>query len=167
MLPASGTAIGDIGVFHGHKWPSPALLKCKTLLMGHLHPVVILRDPAGFKTTKQVWIKAQLKTDQLARTLLQKQKSRIERSPGSTLKENSSFKPRAVQIFVVPSFNDFLGGRAINDTLPSSDRNEEMIGPLLRAGIVDMDNAELYLTDGTFLGTLAQLRNIQSKRKTA
>jgi hypothetical protein len=36
-----------------------------------------------------------------------------------------------------------------------------MLGPLLRSGIVNMDNAELYLTDGTYLGTLAQLRNIR------
>ena len=38
FLPATGAVIGDVGVFHGHKWPSPALLGCKTLVMGHLHP---------------------------------------------------------------------------------------------------------------------------------
>jgi metallophosphoesterase superfamily enzyme len=26
LLPATGAVIGDVGVFHGHKWPSPALL---------------------------------------------------------------------------------------------------------------------------------------------
>ena len=41
LLPATGAVIGDVGVFHGHKWPSPALLGCKTLVMGHLHPVVV------------------------------------------------------------------------------------------------------------------------------
>ncbi|MGF3522948.1 MAG: metallophosphoesterase, partial [Candidatus Bathyarchaeia archaeon] len=39
--PASGAIVGDVGLFHGHKWPSPALLGCKTLLMGHLHPTVV------------------------------------------------------------------------------------------------------------------------------
>ncbi|MEM2440555.1 MAG: metallophosphoesterase, partial [Candidatus Bathyarchaeia archaeon] len=34
ILPSSGTVIGDAGFFHGHRWPSPALLKCKTLVMG-------------------------------------------------------------------------------------------------------------------------------------
>ena len=52
ILPATGAVIGDVGVFHGHKWPSPELLKCKTLVMGHLHPVVMFRDPAGFKITR-------------------------------------------------------------------------------------------------------------------
>jgi metallophosphoesterase superfamily enzyme len=27
FLPATGAVIGNVGVFHGHKWPSPALLE--------------------------------------------------------------------------------------------------------------------------------------------
>jgi metallophosphoesterase superfamily enzyme len=80
ILPATGTTLDDVGLFHGHKWPSPTLLKCKTLLMGHIHPVVVLRDPTGFKITKQVWIKAQLNTEQLSTTLLRKQGIKIEES---------------------------------------------------------------------------------------
>ena len=34
LLPATGAVIGNVGVFHGHKWPSPALLGFKTLVMG-------------------------------------------------------------------------------------------------------------------------------------
>ncbi len=67
LLPATGAVIGDIGVFHGHKWPSPALLKCKTLVMGHLHPVVVFRDPAGFKITRQVWMRANCDSEALAK----------------------------------------------------------------------------------------------------
>ncbi len=26
FLPATGAVVGDVGVFHGHKWPSPALV---------------------------------------------------------------------------------------------------------------------------------------------
>jgi putative SbcD/Mre11-related phosphoesterase len=40
ILPATGAVVGDVGVFHGHKWPSPVLLGCKTLVMGHLHPEI-------------------------------------------------------------------------------------------------------------------------------
>ena len=36
LLPATGELIDDVGVFHGHKWPSPALLGCKTLGYGAL-----------------------------------------------------------------------------------------------------------------------------------
>jgi hypothetical protein len=33
-------------------------------------------------------------------------------------------------------------------------------GPVLRSEAVDMKNAETYLLDGTFLGTLEQLRTL-------
>ncbi|MEM4701228.1 MAG: metallophosphoesterase, partial [Candidatus Bathyarchaeia archaeon] len=35
ILPSSGAVIDDAGFFHGHRWPSPSLLGCKTLVMGH------------------------------------------------------------------------------------------------------------------------------------
>jgi putative SbcD/Mre11-related phosphoesterase len=161
LLPAAGTIIGDIGLFHGHKWPSPMLLKCKTLIMGHLHPVVVFRDPAGFKITRQVWVKAKCNTSQLSKTLLQKQRIKIEGTPEETVKKHCKFKPRASQIFIMPSFNDFLGGRPINKTKPrKKGQTSTMIGPVLRSEAVDLDNSEIYLLDGTYLGTLNQLRKL-------
>ena len=161
LLPATGTVIGDIGLFHGHKWPSPMLLKCKTLLMGHVHPVVVFRDPSGFRITRQVWAKAQVNTTQLSMTILQQQKVKIDRTPEATVKKHYSFKPQAANVFMMPSFNDFLGGRALNQTRSGKEGQATMIGPLLRSGIVNMDNAEVYLLDGTYLGTLNHLRNKQ------
>ena len=161
LLPATGTIIGDIGLFHGHKWPSPTLLKCKTLMMGHLHPVVVFRDPAGFRITRQVWIKAKCNTDGLSKILLQKHGVKIEGTPEATVKKHYNFNPKAVQIFIMPSFNDFLGGRPINETKPREEgQTQTMIGPVLRSETVDMDNAEIYLLDGTYLGTLNQLRRL-------
>jgi hypothetical protein len=61
----------------------------------------------------------------------------------------------------MPSFNDFLGGRPINETHPRKEiGSEALIGPILRLEAVDVDEAELYLLDGTFLGTLNQLRQL-------
>jgi putative SbcD/Mre11-related phosphoesterase len=160
LLPATGTAIGDVGLFHGHKWPSPTLLKCKTLFMGHLHPVVVFRDPAGFKITRQVWVKAKCDTPQLSKILLQKQRIKIEGStPEETLKKHYNFKPRTDQMFIMPSFNDFLGGRPINEIKPRKGQTP-MIGPVLRSEAVDLLHSEIYLLDGTYLGTLNQLRKL-------
>lgn len=161
LLPATGTIVGDVGLFHGHKWPSPTLLKCKTIIMGHLHPVVVFRDPAGFKINRQVWVKAKCDTPQLSKTLLQKQRIKIEGTPEETVKKQYNFKPRTSQIFIMPSFNDFLGGRPINETKPRKKRQTPtMIGPVLRSEAVDLDNSEIYLLDGTYLGTLNQLRKL-------
>jgi uncharacterized protein len=161
FLPATGAVIGDVGIFHGHKWPSPALLGCKTLVMGHLHPVVVFRDPTGCKITRQVWMKAKCDTDALAKILLQKSGVKIEGSVAETLKKHYNLKAKATEIFIMPSFNDFLGGRPVNETRPRKEiGSEALIGPVLRSEAVDVDEAELYLLDGTFLGTLNQLRNL-------
>jgi putative SbcD/Mre11-related phosphoesterase len=161
LLPATGTVIGDVGVFHGHKWPSPALLGCKTLVMGHLHPVVVFRDPAGFKITAQVWMKANCDGEALAKTLLQKHGTKIEGSVAATLKKHYNIKLKTEQVIIMPSFNDFLGGRPINETRPRREIGSgALIGPVLRSEAVDVDNSELFMLDGTYLGTLNQLRNL-------
>ncbi len=158
IFPAAGTAVGNIGLFHGHKWPSPELLRCKTLVMGHLHPVVVFRDRAGFKITRQVWVKANLDPNQLSEILLQKQRIKIEGTPKETMKKHYNFKPRTIQLFIMPSFNSFLGGRPINKTEKRKKGQTSMIGPILRSEALDLDKSEIYLLDGTYLGTLKQLK---------
>ena len=58
----------------------------------------------------------------------------------------------------MPSFNEFLGGRPLNKTKTGA--TARIVGPVLRSKAVNMENAEIYLLDGTFLGTLSQLRTL-------
>jgi len=161
LLPATGEVIGDVGVFHGHTWPSPALLGCRTLVMGHLHPVVVFRDSAAFKITKQVWMKVSCKSEDLARVLLQKHHIKIKGSVAETLKKHYGVKLRVSQLYIMPSFNDFLGGRPVNESSPRREIGAKaLIGPVLRSEAVGVDDSELYLLDGTYLGTLNQIRSL-------
>jgi putative SbcD/Mre11-related phosphoesterase len=163
ILPSTDVTIGDVGFFHGHRWPSPSLLKCKTLVMGHVHPIVAFRDPAGFRITKQVWVKANCYRTKLAQVLLQKRKIKIEKNAEETLLKYYKIKAKTSQLFIMPSFNDFLGGRPLNDRkFAGKAESERIVGPVLRSESVDMENAETYLLDGTFLGTLSQLRILSS-----
>ncbi len=159
LLPATGITLGEVGFFHGHQWPSPNLLNCKTLIMGHAHPVVAFRDPAGFRITRQVWVKANCNITRLTHVLLQKHKIKIENTPEEALWKHYKVKPKIAQLFIMPSFNDFLGGRPLNERKASGNsKTERTVGPILRSEAVDMENAETYLLDGTFLGTLNQLK---------
>ena len=161
LLPATGAVIGDVGVFHGHKWPSPALLGCKTLVMGHLHPVVVFRDPTGCKMTRQVWMRTEVDSEALACILLRKANVKIGYSVEETLQTHFGVTLGASELYIMPSFNDFLGGRPVNETRPKKDTGaESLIGPVLRSEAVSADVAELYLLDGTYLGTLNQLRSL-------
>ncbi len=161
MYSASGIVENDVGLFHGHKWPSPTLLGCRTLIMGHLHPVVVFRDPAGFKLTRQIWMKVTVNPESLARVLLRKHNVKIEGTVEKTLQKHFGVKANAKEVFMMPSFNDFLGGRPVNESRSRKGLGtEELIGPLLRSEAVDVNSSELYLLDGTFLGTLDQLRRL-------
>jgi len=159
ILPSSGTVIGEVGLFHGHRWPSPTLLKCRTLAMGHVHPVIALRDPAGFKITRQIWVKAKCDKNKLAKILLQKHGIKVEDNPQKTMLKHYKITPKTSQLFIMPSFNEFLGGKPLNEKNSGGEaKGEKILGPVLRAEAVDMENAEVYLLDGTFLGTLSKLR---------
>jgi hypothetical protein len=149
LLPSTGIVLGKTGFFHGHRWPAPSVLECKTIIMGHVHPVVSLRDPAGFSITRQVWIKMNCSRERLANALRQKYKLETVRH----------LKSEALQLFIMPSFNDFLGGRPLNERrLDAAGQPRGAVGPILRSEAVDMETAEVYLLDGNYLGTLEQLR---------
>ncbi|MBS7616105.1 metallophosphoesterase [Candidatus Bathyarchaeota archaeon] len=155
LLPSSGTAIGDVGFFHGHRWPSPTLLKCKALVMAHVHPIIAFRDPAGFRITRQVWVKAECDGKKLAEILFQK--SRIKKFKGSP-----PVKPRTTQVFIMPSFNELLGGKPLNEKrYNKKGESERIVGPILRTEAVAMAKAEVYLLDGSFLGLLGQLEALE------
>jgi putative SbcD/Mre11-related phosphoesterase len=160
LLPATGVVVDDVGLFHGHKWPSPKLLECRTMIMGHVHPTVVFRDPSGFKLSNQAWIKAKCYTEKLSETLLMRHKIKMEGTAEATLKKHFGFTPATSEVLIMPSFNDFLGGRAMNETLGGKEGQATMIGPMLRSGMLDLDSAEIYMLDGTYLGTLDQLRRI-------
>jgi uncharacterized protein len=161
ICSASGVIVENVGLFHGHKWPSPELLGCKTLIMGHLHPVVVFRDPAGFKITRQVWMRADCNSTALAHVLLEKQGIKIEKTVDETLNEIYGIDLNAKQIFVMPSFNDFLGGRPVNEKRTGKQLGgEPIIGPILRSEAIKVGDSEFYLLDGTYLGTLNHLRQL-------
>jgi putative SbcD/Mre11-related phosphoesterase len=161
ILPATGEAFGDVGFFHGHRWPSPDLLRCRTLVMGHVHPVVVFRDPAGFRVTRQVWVKARCDAGKLSEALLKKQGIKVEENPAKTFHGHYGIKPRTQQLLIMPSFNDYLGGRPLNERRAlETPRPKTMTGPVLRSEAVDMKTAEAYLLDGTLLGTVKQLTGL-------
>ena len=74
------------------------------------------------------------------------------------LKSRFSIEPRVKSILIMPSFNDFLGGRAVNRASIARDIIfRDFIGPVLRSGSVRLNEAEIYLLDGTFIGSLSRL----------
>jgi metallophosphoesterase superfamily enzyme len=157
LAPSRGLLIQGkerIGLFHGHAWPSPKLFEAKTLVMGHNHPAIQFKSFFGFRMVKPVWIKSPIDRKKLADSFLKYRSIKIkDEDPEKVL--YSKFKTRITcsQLIIMPAFNDLLGGIAFNAKAP-----EEMLGPLLRAGCIDLEEAETFLMDGTFLGALKDLK---------
>ncbi len=155
LHPSTGITLNSIGLFHGHTWPAKKLLRCNTLVMGHAHPTVAFHDSLGFQMAAQVWIKAKCDIEKLATAYLKKGKIKTVNEPIKLLQESFNLKPETKELIIVPCFNDYLGGRPVNRK--QQQKRRSYISPLLRSEAIEMNKAEVYLLEGTFLGTIEQL----------
>lgn len=156
LHPSSGIASNDVGLFHGHTWPAKQLLECTTLVMGHVHPTVSFRDRIGFRTSSPVWVKAKCDSKKLADDFLGRRRTKSSVKKTSTLQKRQITNPKVKQLLIMPCFNNFLGGRAIN----KKKAGRSYRGPILRSQSIKVEAAETYLLDGTFLGTIKQLKGM-------
>jgi hypothetical protein len=159
LIPATGVALWKrFGLFHGHAWPAPDILGCKTLILGHLHPAVTLRDALGYRLTRPAWVMASCDARKLVEGTLKAAGVRGKDDLEKLLYEKFRVKAFANRCVFIPPFNDFLGGRPVNSTRIEERHAGEGLGPILRSGAVDIDDAEVHLLDGTYLGHVKQLK---------
>lgn len=151
-----------VGLFHGHAWPSPPLVGCRFLVMGHLHPVVVFKDPLGFRITRQAWVRAKSSGEKLAEGVLKHDSVKYDGNALDEYSKKYGVKAVDADCVIMPSFNDYLGGQPINRAFTEgwTDLYKEYMGPVLRSGAVDFENGEAYLFDGTYLGRIEDLRKM-------
>ncbi|HTT73022.1 MAG TPA: hypothetical protein VMG99_02575 [Thermoplasmata archaeon] len=130
--PARGIVVDGVGIFHGHRWPSNAVLRAPRLVVGHLHPGYRLAptadDPSG---KRPVWLRATLPGPPARR------RRRTRRAPIA-----------ARELVVVPALNPIAGTEALNRARPARGRSF-LWGRFLARG-----TCRAYLLDGTDLGEL-------------
>ncbi len=119
-----GTRIDDVGLFHGHIWPSDAVMEARTIVMGHTHPSVMLTDSLGTRINEKCWMRATMNEELVLKR----------------------FRSCPKELIIVPAFNPLLTGTPVNSSRGS------MIGPLFRNGFVNARSTRIYLLDGTNLG---------------
>lgn len=122
-----GIKVGDIGLFHGHAWPSKEVMKTRIAIMAHDHPTVLFVDKLGMRTSKRCWVRANFR------------------------RKSEKFEKMPKELIVMPAFNDFCGGTPIND--PKS----KLVGPILSNQFLVLDKSKVHLLDGTFLGVRSDL----------
>jgi metallophosphoesterase superfamily enzyme len=127
--PGHGTGLDDVGVCHGHVWPSKEAMAGRKLVMGHVHPSVLLTDSIGGKTNEKCWVRTGFRKERVL--------------------ERYSSCPE--ELVIVPAFNPLLTGTPINA------RPGTRLGPVFRNGLVDEKDLRIYLLDGSNLGALARM----------
>jgi len=104
-------------------------LDYRGIIIAHNHPCVSFRDELGGVSRESAWLRARLKPPVL-------EELGLKGGP---------------EIVVMPAFNEILPETAVN-------AGTALLGPLFRAGMVDVENAEVVLLDGTHLGRVKDLR---------
>jgi hypothetical protein len=97
--------INNYFLTHGHRRASTK----KTIIIGHNHPILRIKDELGNTYTEQVWV-------------------------------------RTKNIIIIPAFNPLAGGHDVAEN--------DFMGPIAKS----ITNPEIYLLDGTCLGTLKSLK---------
>lgn len=123
-LSPQGVRIEDVGMVHGHVWPSEEVMAARTLVMAHIHPAVVFVDSIGTRTSEKCWLRARLRR--------KKVRERYASCPSETI--------------VVPAFNPLLTGTPVNI------QGGTMLGPFFRNDLVDRSTYRVYLLDGTNIG---------------
>lgn len=120
--PATGIRIGDVGMIHGHVRPSADVMRSGMLITAHNHPTVMFRDGVGKRTTEPCWFRA----------------------PFADVQNDDGGHPD--EMIMIPSFNRLLGGSPVNTA------EDGFLGPLMNSGMVNIDEARIFLLDGICLG---------------
>ena len=155
---SKGILIGDnprIAAFHGHAWPHPSVLSSDIILMGHNHPSILLPTHLGLKISQRVWIKGRYDADKLVKTLVEQDQGKTVENPLELLEAEYRMKVKDPETIIMPTFNDLLGGLAFNQEPPKS-----LLGPLLGTELVAIDDFDVHMLDGSYLGKIGFLREL-------
>ncbi len=130
--PQGGLRIGTTAIFHGNTWPSEELVHdAKTLVVAHMHPCVEL----GGKR-QACWLVGKLS---------EKAKEKVPNW-------------RSLKVLVMPAFSQLVGCMAVNSAKSAKGAGARSGGPLLRHEMFKLDEAQVYLLDGTEVGRVKDLR---------
>jgi putative SbcD/Mre11-related phosphoesterase len=125
---SDGFVIGNLGMWHGHTWPSKKVMAADTLIVAHTHPAVLFIDGVGSRSSERCWLKGALLNEKLS----------------------AKYKKIASQLIMMPAFNPLCGHGYVNEKAPRP------VGVLMRHGLISREDSHIYLLDGTYLGTVSQ-----------
>lgn len=136
LLPKDGCVIDGTGYLHGHTYPAKELLG-RLIVTGHVHPVICLYDDVGCSLKSQpAYVLTKIDKD--------------------SFKMKNSSDVSGTRVLFVPAFFELAGGIDVRELKKSG------MGPLSKG--IDKDQAEVFLSDGTYINNLSSLMNDECNR---
>ena len=130
LQPKEGTILDGVGYLHGHMYPSP-ILAGHLMVIGHHHPLLLLKDEVGCALQAPAYLRAGLDTDELGMHAI------VENTPPT-------------HVLIMPSFNEIAGYDILQIV-------KNPFSPLSR--FMKKEEAEIILADGTYIGPLSSLQS--------
>lgn len=142
LIPSKGAALFDneLGAFHGHVTPDPNILFASEIVLGHIHPSIELTDELGINHKLPVFAKLTLPREELLD---------IFKFPFDL--EDDVGLIDTVQITILPAYNPFLGGFALNK--PRKRVSTRPSFPVLNQ-VLEHPRLRVQMTNGIDLGEL-------------
>jgi putative SbcD/Mre11-related phosphoesterase len=131
IVGPEGFVYCGVALAHGHAWPAEELMRCKTLVVAHQHPLITLTDRSGKRHNEAVWLFAECNAKKIS-------------------KYYKSFNPN-IKLVLLPAFNPLIGS-------PLNSSTKTHLGPLLNNKLFKVNDALLSKLDGTSLGRLKNLK---------
>jgi len=127
IFSSKGKTIENVGLAHGHSWPSEEVMSSEKIIVAHIHPNIILKDRLGYTFFEPCWLKGKIDVEKAG--------------------EKYKGLEKTSQILFMPAFNPLCGGKGVN--------KEGIAGPFGK--IIDINSIDVYLLDGTLLGKLSKI----------
>jgi putative SbcD/Mre11-related phosphoesterase len=124
-----GVRLGLLGLCHGHTWPEMDVVNSQVLVLAHNHPSVEFTDRLGHRLREPAWFRARLVRETAA----------------------ERYGEADPEVILMPPFNELLSGTPLNRPGYGG------LGPMLARGLVNLEDAEVYLVDGIHLGRLGAI----------
>jgi len=128
IVEADGFAYGQLGICHGHSWPSEEVMACKWIVSAHQHPRLHFRDKSGKHHFENCWVIADADPEEIA-------------------KHYENFNKKS-KLILMPAFNPLLG---------SDLQKDEHLGPILNNNLFKLNDALVFTVHGMLIGKLKDI----------
>jgi putative SbcD/Mre11-related phosphoesterase len=137
----------EVGLLHGHSWPTAEVLASRLVIIGHNHPSVQrIKDASSPHIGRPDRIRSSMNLPVFLRSVLDK--DCVRRNLGQLPDSGDS----TGTLLGIPSFNDLITGVQLNRP------GAQLQDVFFENNCFDLSTSEVFSKDGVFLGTVELLQ---------